>query len=305
MLFISTSTHYKKLRTSDSIILQKETGVDLCKFDFALLVVLLIENKNILTVDLRDTFESFSEGASLGHAALKITEFLCNLLRSKLNVKQFTLKVKWDFLDVECILLFFKTNHSCLPMELDISRCKPETKLQKFEEFSDLLVSDKKLQYIKVHEVYISLKAFGNAKKINFADKRSKKLLLLKDTKVHRFDKSLGSKLRSLDIILITKKLKKNNNIEEFHLVDASLEANAMSTFTDIISTKRRLQFVQMKGCAITDESCEKLSTMLKSCPKLYTLDLSRNEITSEGALKLVQAAVKRDTQLPLHSLLK
>ena len=69
-----------------------------------------------------------------------------------------------------------------------------------------------------------------------------------------------------------------------------------MSTFTDIISTKRKLQFVQMEGCAITDESCEKLSNMLKSCPKLYTLDLSRNEITSEGALKLVQAAVKKGT---------
>ena len=35
---------------------------------------------------------------------------------------------------------------------------------------------------------------------------------------------------------------------------------------------------------------------MLKSCPKLYTLDLNRNEITSEGALKLVRAAVKKGT---------
>ena len=286
----------QNLRTSDSIMLKKEAGVDLCKFDFALLAVLLIDNKDIMTVDLRDTFEPFAVGTSLGHEAVEITEFLCDLLRSKLKVNNFTLKLKWDFLDVECILPLFKTNHPCLPTELDISRCKPEMKLETFEEFSDLLINNKTLQYLKVHEVYISLKAFGKAKKINFADKRSGKLLLVEDTKFPKYDKSLGSKLQSLDIVLITKKLKKNDNIEEFHLVDANLKANAIKTFTDIISTKRKLQFVQMEGCAITDKSCEQLSSMLKSCPKLYTLDLSRNEITTEGALKLVQAAVKKGT---------
>ena len=56
------------------------------------------------------------------------------------------------------------------------------------------------------------------------------------------------------------------------------------------------MKLVKMEGCGITDQSCQKLTDMLKSCPKLYTLDLNRNEITSEGALKLVRAAVKKGT---------
>ena len=169
--------------------------------------------------------------------------------------------------------------------------------MEQFDEFSNLLINNKKLKYLKLYDVYINLQAFGRAAKINFSEKRAGPIMLIADLKNNlKFDKTLGAKLKSLDIVMISKKLQKNDKVQEFRLTDAMLGSEALETFTEIIYKKRKLNFVRMEACNITDSSCDKFSTLLKNCKKLVTLDLNGNKITTKGALILVEAALNKGT---------
>ena len=115
------------LRTEKKVVLKNENGIKLCKFDFALVVVLLTSNKNVKTVDLRNTYEVAEADELEQKDKVEITEFLCNLLMNKKKETNFDLKLEWNHLDIECILSFFKTKHDCLPTALDISTSNPES----------------------------------------------------------------------------------------------------------------------------------------------------------------------------------
>ena len=125
------------LRTEKKVVLKNENGIKLCKFDFALVVVLLTSNKNVKTVDLRNTYEVAEADELEQKDKVEITEFLCNLLMNKKKETNFDLKLEWNHLDIECILSFFKTKHDCLPTALDISTSNPESNMEQFDEFSN------------------------------------------------------------------------------------------------------------------------------------------------------------------------
>ena len=185
------------------------------------------------TVDLRNTYEVAEADELEQKDKVEITEFLCNLLMNKKKETNFDLKLEWNHLDIECILSFFKTKHDCLPTALDISTSNPESNMELFDEFSNLLINNKKLKYLKLYDVYINLQAFGRAAKINFSEKRGGPIMLIADLKNNlKFDKTLGAKLKSLDIVMISKKLQKNDKVQEFRLTDAMLGSEALETFT-------------------------------------------------------------------------
>ena len=59
--------------------------------------------------------------------------------------------------------------------------------MEQFDEFSNLLINNKTLKYLKLYDVYINLQAFGRAAKINFSEKRAGPIMLIADLKNNLF----------------------------------------------------------------------------------------------------------------------
>ena len=256
-------------------------------YDFVLVIAMVHKNTNVTTLNLKNTFEQLED---LQERA-EVVKRLAALIKAKVNV-MFALEFCWDLLDIPSALSFLKTNCKGLPKDLDLSKSNPTA--EQAMELGVYLQKNKFIEFVKLCEVYVNMVTLGMSK----IDPEYIAYSSIPKTAKSKGSRSLLKLFSPADLKLMETKIAKNENLDFFYFdakgETAALDDYQMTQLMKGLKSKDKLTRISIQNCKVGDKCCIELKEVIKSCRRLNSVSLSKNEITEDGALELITGVFDR-----------